>query len=84
MLDPSAIETRYARSGDLNIAYQLFGEGALNMVFIPGWASNVENIWTFPEFAGFAGKLAQFARVILLDRRGTGLPHERRLFRAIA
>ena len=73
MLDPGQIETRYAKSGALNIAYQVFGEGAVNLVFIPGWASNVENIWTLPEFAQFAEKLAQFARVILLDRRGTGL-----------
>ena len=73
MLDTSRIETRYAKSGELNIAYQVFGEGDVKMVFIPGWASNVENIWTMPEFAEFAGKLAQFAQVILLDRRGTGL-----------
>jgi pimeloyl-ACP methyl ester carboxylesterase len=73
MLDPSRIETRYAKSGSLNIAFQVFGEGAINLVFIPGWASNVENIWTLPEFARFAEKLTQFARVILLDRRGTGL-----------
>lgn len=73
MLDPSRIETRYAKSGELNIAYQVFGEGDVDLVFIPGWASNVENIWTLPEFAQFAERLAQFARVILLDRRGTGL-----------
>jgi pimeloyl-ACP methyl ester carboxylesterase len=73
MLDPSRIETRYAKSGALNIAYQIFGEGDVDMVFIPGWASNVENIWTLPEFAAFARELAKFARVILLDRRGTGL-----------
>lgn len=73
MLDTNHIETRYAKSGQLNIAYQVFGEGDVKMVFIPGWASNVENIWTLPEFAEFADKMAQFARVILLDRRGTGL-----------
>jgi len=73
VLDPSQIETRYAKSGELNIAYQAFGAGTVNLVFIPGWASNVENIWTLSEFAAFADKLAQFARVILLDRRGTGL-----------
>jgi pimeloyl-ACP methyl ester carboxylesterase len=66
-------DTRYAKSGELNIAYQVFGEGDVNVVFIPGWASNVDNIWTVLEFAEFAEKLAQFARVILLDRRGTGL-----------
>lgn len=73
MLDPSRLETCYAKSGTLNIAYQVFGEGDVDLVFIPGWASNVENIWTLPEFADFAQKLARFARVILLDRRGTGL-----------
>jgi pimeloyl-ACP methyl ester carboxylesterase len=73
MLDTNQIETRYAKSGELNIAYQVFGDGDLKLVLIPGWASNVENIWTLPEFAEFADKLAQFARVILLDRRGTGL-----------
>ncbi len=73
MLDTSQIETRYAKSGELNIAYQVFGAGDLNLVFIPGWASHVENIWTLKEFASFADKLAQFAQVILLDRRGTGL-----------
>lgn len=73
MLDTSQIETRYAKSGELNIAYQVFGAGDVNLVFIPGWASNVENIWTLKEFASFADKLAQFAQVILLDRRGTGL-----------
>jgi class 3 adenylate cyclase/dienelactone hydrolase len=73
MLDTSQIETRYARSGELNIAYQVFGTGDVNLVFIPGWASNVENIWTLKEFASFAGRLARFSRVIMLDRRGTGL-----------
>jgi pimeloyl-ACP methyl ester carboxylesterase len=73
VLDPGRIETRYAKSGALNIAYQVFGEGDVHMVFIPGWASNVENIWTLPEFTEFAQNLAQFARVAMLDRRGTGL-----------
>lgn len=73
MLDASLIETRYAKSGDLNIAYQRFGAGAVNLVFIPGWASNVENVWTMGVFASFADRLAQFAQVIMLDRRGTGL-----------
>jgi pimeloyl-ACP methyl ester carboxylesterase len=73
MLDTNQIETRYAKSGELNIAYQVFGDGDVKLVLIPGWASNVENIWTLTEFAEFADKLAQFARVILLDRRGTGL-----------
>ena len=73
MFDPEQIETRYAKSGDLNIAYQLFGQGDVNVVLVPGWASNVEHIWTFPEFADFCERLARFASVVLLDRRGTGL-----------
>ena len=73
MLDPAQIQTRYAKSGGLSIAYQTFGAGDINVVFIPGWASNVENIWTVPEFAQFVSEIAQFARVIVLDRRGTGL-----------
>ncbi len=73
MLDPNQIDTRYAKSGELNIAYQVFGSGDVNLVFIPGWASHVENIWTFRAFAEFAESLAQFARVVMLDRRGTGL-----------
>ncbi len=73
MVDPAQIQTRYAKSGELNIAYQLFGAGDANLVLIPGWASNVENIWTVPEIADFATRLAEFANVIVLDRRGTGL-----------
>jgi pimeloyl-ACP methyl ester carboxylesterase len=73
MLNPDLLETRYAKSGALNIAYQVFGAGELRIVLIPGWASNVENIWTMQAFADFAAELARFAQVILLDRRGTGL-----------
>lgn len=73
MLDPSALETRYAKSGSLNIAYQVFGEGDARLVLIPGWASNVENLWMLQEFAEFARRLSRFAKVILIDRRGTGL-----------
>lgn len=73
MLDPTQLDTRYAKSGPLNIAYQVFGSGELQLVLIPGWASHVENIWTLAEFKTFAEKLARFARVVMLDRRGTGL-----------
>ena len=73
MLDPNQLDVRYAKSGALNIAYQVFGSGELNLVLIPGWASHVENIWTLPDFAAFAEKLSHFARVVMLDRRGTGL-----------
>ncbi len=73
MLDVNQIDTRYAKSGELNIAYQVFGDGDMNLVLIPGWASHVENYWTFREFAEFAEKLSRFAKVVMLDRRGTGL-----------
>lgn len=73
MIDPAQIVTRYAKSGPLNIAYQRFGAGSVNMVLIPGWASHVENIWTLPQFGDLVDKLAQFASVVILDRRGTGM-----------
>lgn len=64
--------TRYARSGDVNIAYQVLGEGP-DMVVIPGWVSHVEQAWEVPAFAAFLRRLASFARVMLFDRRGTGM-----------
>jgi class 3 adenylate cyclase len=66
-------ETRYARSGDLNIAYQVFGGGPLDLVFVPGWVSHVEEAWEYPSVAAFLRRLASFARVITFDKRGTGL-----------
>jgi pimeloyl-ACP methyl ester carboxylesterase len=66
-------DTRYARSGDVNIAYQVFGEGERTIVLVPGWVSNVEVFWDDPVMARFLERLASFARVILFDKRGTGL-----------
>src|ERR671922_3043249 len=66
-------ETRYARSGDVNIAYQVVGEGPLDLVYVPGWVSNVELMWEEPAMARFLGRLASFSRLILFDKRGTGL-----------
>jgi pimeloyl-ACP methyl ester carboxylesterase len=68
-----APETRYARSGDLNIAYQVMGEGPLDLVYVPGWVSNVDMMWENPPMAQFLGRLASFSRLILFDKRGTGL-----------
>ena len=67
------VETKYARSGDVNVAYQVVGKGALDLVLVPGWVSHVEHAWEEPSFAGFLRRLASFCRLILLDRRGTGL-----------
>ncbi|HEY3210937.1 MAG TPA: adenylate/guanylate cyclase domain-containing protein [Actinomycetota bacterium] len=66
-------ETRYARSGDVNIAYQVVGEGKLDLVFVFGWISNVELAWEEPNLARFLEGLSSFSRLILFDKRGTGL-----------
>jgi pimeloyl-ACP methyl ester carboxylesterase len=68
-----APETRYARSGDVNIAYQVVGEGPRDLVYVPGWVSNIEMMWEQPPMARFLERLASFSRLILFDKRGTGL-----------
>jgi pimeloyl-ACP methyl ester carboxylesterase/DNA-binding winged helix-turn-helix (wHTH) protein len=65
--------TRYARSGDVNIAYQVLGDGPLDLVFVMGWVSHLEYFWTEPSFARFLRRLSSFSRLILFDKRGTGL-----------
>jgi pimeloyl-ACP methyl ester carboxylesterase len=65
--------TRYARSGDVHLAYQVVGEGPLDLVFVHGWVSNVEYGWEVPPLARFLNRLASFSRLILFDRRGTGM-----------
>jgi pimeloyl-ACP methyl ester carboxylesterase/DNA-binding winged helix-turn-helix (wHTH) protein len=65
--------TRYARSGDVNIAYQVLGDGPLDLVFVMGWVSHLEYFWTEPSFAKFLRSLSTFCRLILFDKRGTGL-----------
>jgi pimeloyl-ACP methyl ester carboxylesterase/DNA-binding CsgD family transcriptional regulator len=65
--------TRYAKSGGLSIAYQVFGDGPLDLVFVPGFISHVELAWEEPYLARFLRRLATFARVIFFDKRGTGL-----------
>ena len=66
-------EIRYAKSGDLHIAYQVFGDGSVDLVYIPGFISNIENYWEWPEFARWLRHIGTRARVILFDKRGTGL-----------
>jgi pimeloyl-ACP methyl ester carboxylesterase len=68
-----APRTRYARSGELNIAYQVVGDGPPDLVFVPGWVSNVALSWEEPHLARFLHRLASFSRLILFDKRGTGL-----------
>jgi class 3 adenylate cyclase/pimeloyl-ACP methyl ester carboxylesterase len=65
--------TRYARSGDATIAYQVAGEGTLDLLFLPGWISQVEQLWDASAMRRFLERLAVFNRLILFDRRGSGL-----------
>lgn len=69
-MDP---KTEYARSGDVHIAYQVVGQGPLDLVYVPGWVSHVELAWEEPSLAQFLRRLTSFARLIVFDKRGTGL-----------
>jgi pimeloyl-ACP methyl ester carboxylesterase len=69
----NAPETRYARSGDVAIAYQVFGDGPIDLVFAPGYVSNIELGWSLSGRAQFLEALGSFARVIQFDKRGTGM-----------
>ncbi len=66
-------ETKYTKSGNINIAYQVFGSGAIDLVYIPGWVSNIDWMWACPELVSFLQELGKIVRVILFDKRGTGL-----------
>jgi pimeloyl-ACP methyl ester carboxylesterase/DNA-binding winged helix-turn-helix (wHTH) protein len=66
-------ETHYTNSGDVNIAYQVLGDGPIDLVFVMGWVSHLEYFWREPQFARFLRQLASFSRLILFDKRGTGL-----------
>lgn len=68
-----APQTRYARSGELHIAYQLVGEGPIDILWVPTWIWQVEHVWAEPYTARMLRELSAFARVIMFDRRGTGL-----------
>jgi pimeloyl-ACP methyl ester carboxylesterase len=66
-------ETRYAKSGPVHIAYQVFGHGAVDLVCVPGFVSHLEHDLREPHIARYFDRLATFARVIVFDKRGTGL-----------
>ncbi|MFA9272037.1 MAG: alpha/beta fold hydrolase [Baekduiaceae bacterium] len=68
-----APETRYVRSGDVHIAYQTVGDGPLDLVFVPSWLSHIELLWEEPHIVRMLERLAGFSRLILFDRRGSGL-----------
>jgi class 3 adenylate cyclase len=65
--------TRYARSGDIYIAYQVFGAGPFDLVIVPGASSNIEYGWELDSWQAYYGSYASFARVLLFDKRGTGI-----------
>ena len=58
------VQTRYAKSGNLHVAYQVFGQGAIDLVWCPGFVSNIEHYWEDPRMAHYLERLASFARVI--------------------
>jgi class 3 adenylate cyclase/alpha-beta hydrolase superfamily lysophospholipase len=66
-------DTRYAQSAGVNIAYQVVGDGPVDVVYVPGWVSHVELAWELPELAAGFERLASFSRLILFDKRGTGM-----------
>lgn len=66
-------KTHYARSGGVHIAYQVVGQGPFDLVYVPGWVSHVELAWEEPTLARFLHRLASFSRLIVFDKRGTGL-----------
>jgi pimeloyl-ACP methyl ester carboxylesterase len=65
--------TRYAKSGDVHIAYQVTGDGPLDLVFVPGFVSHLEAEWSNPARSRFIERLSSFSRLIRFDKRGTGL-----------
>jgi pimeloyl-ACP methyl ester carboxylesterase len=69
----STAKTRYAKSGDVHIAYQAVGESPVDLVLVQGWVTNVELWWEDPAWSAFFERLTSFSRLILFDKRGTGL-----------
>ncbi len=67
------IKTRYAKNGDISVAYQVFGEGDVDLIMVPGFISHIENYWDESRLAQWLRKLGSFSRVILFDKQGTGL-----------
>lgn len=66
-------KTHYTKSGDFNIAYQVIGNGPVDIIYIPGWVSNIDMMWAEPRLAAFLTRLTLFSRLIIFDKRGTGL-----------
>src|SRR5438067_3028368 len=65
--------TRYARHGHIHLAYQVAGDGPLDVLYVPTWLQQMEALWEEPAIAGFFERITRFARLILFDRRGSGM-----------
>jgi pimeloyl-ACP methyl ester carboxylesterase/DNA-binding CsgD family transcriptional regulator len=65
--------TQYARRNGVNIAFQVFGSGPFDLIVVPGWVSHLEHMWEHPAYVSYIQRLGRFARLILFDKRGTGL-----------
>ena len=70
---PDAPTTKFARNGDVHIAYQVVGAGSPDLLLVDTWGHHVEAVWDFPDLARFLRRLSAFGRLIHFDRRGTGL-----------
>ena len=70
---PSQPVTEYARVGDASVAYQVVGDGPIDLLLVPNWITHIEGLWEIPAMASYVNRLAQFGRVIMYDQRGTGM-----------
>src|SRR5205085_8635471 len=68
-----APKTQYAKHGDLNLAYQVVGQGDIDIVLIPSFVSHIEFFWAHPAIKSFLDRLSSFARLLIFDKAGTGL-----------
>ena len=73
MKEETLPETRYAQSGDVNIAYQVMGDGPMDIILVPGLTSNIEMFHELPGYTATLRRFARFARVVTFDKRGQGL-----------
>lgn len=73
MTDSKLPETRYAQSGDVSIAYQVLGDGPIDLILVPGFISHIEFQHELPGYTAFLRRLASFARVVTFDKRGQGM-----------
>lgn len=70
---PARPEVRYAQSSELSIAYQVVGDGDIDLVYVPGFISHLDLAWDVPRFCSLFAALGRFCGVVMLDKRGTGL-----------